>query len=246
MLVLVAGFGYYFAGKTLQPIETIYKRQKKFIADAAHELRTPLTVMRTGAETILSGNSTKEDYCKLTKDSLEEVAALSLMVDDMLFLAQNDDWKQPALIRADLRELVHKQIVLMKSTALKKKIIFKEELEDGFIHGNKLYLKRLLANLLQNAIIYNKRDGIVHVSLRNEKKELVLTVLDTGIGISGEDLPYIFDRFYKVDQARMKDLSGAGLGLSLVWQIAQLHSGQISIQSQVDKGTSVRISFPAS
>jgi len=248
LVILVAiGLSYYLAGKTLKPIEKVLKRQKKFIADAAHELRTPLTVMKTGAETILEGNNSNDDYRKLIKDSLEEINFLSSMVDDLLFLAGNDDLKKIEFEKLDFGKLVRQQINLMETYAKKKKVSILENIKDElFINGNKAYIKRLVTNLLKNAIDYNNPNGKVDVFINKNRQFIVLKITDTGIGIPEKDLPNIFDRFYKVDQARTKQSSSAGLGLSIVKEIAELHRGKISIISQLSKGTTVTILFPLS
>ncbi|HUC20388.1 MAG TPA: HAMP domain-containing sensor histidine kinase [Candidatus Polarisedimenticolaceae bacterium] len=244
MIVVVAGFGYYLAGRTLRPIEVMYGRQRKFIADAAHELRTPLTVMKTGAESVLAGPTLAEDYKKLIHESLEEVDYMSATVDDLLFLARNDQPKKPEFTKVDLQKVVQQQVELMRAYADRKDVRMEYDGEDGvYIFGNLPHLKRLLANLLQNAIDYNRPKGIVTVRLDNIKQGVRLAVEDTGIGIAGDDLVRIFDRFYKADQAR-KHQSGAGLGLAIVQEIVTAHGGQIEVHSQPGKGTSVAVTFP--
>ncbi len=244
VIVLIIIFSYYLSGKTLKPIEISYKRQKKFVADTAHELRTPLAVMKTGTEATLSGNNGKEEYKKLAQDSLEEINFLSSVVDDLLFLAHSDSFKKIKFSKFNFSKLIYRQIELMKSYAIKKNITLYKNIHGEFqIDGNKDYLKRLLANLIKNAIDYNKPYGKVIVSLQNKKQQIELKITDTGIGISKDDLEYIFDRFYKVDSARVKQSSGAGLGLSIVKEIVDLHNGKIDIKSELNKGTEIYIFF---
>jgi two-component system phosphate regulon sensor histidine kinase PhoR len=203
--------------------------------------------MKTGAETILEGNSSKEDYQKLAKDSLEEINFLSSMVDDLLFLAGNDDLKKVEFEKLDLGKLVRQQINLMETFAKKKGVSMLEEIKgEFFISGNKTHIKRLVTNLLKNAIDYNNPNGNVNVFINKNKQFIELKIVDTGIGIAQKDLPNIFDRFYKVDQARTKHSGGAGLGLSIVKEITELHRAKISIISQLSKGTAVTILFPIS
>ncbi len=245
IVVLIAGLSYYLAGKTLKPIEAAYWRQKKFVADAAHELRTPLAVMKTGAEMVLASDEDKEGYKKLTLDSLEEINYLSVMVDDLLFLARSDNSLKVEFVKINFSQLVRKQIKFMISYAKKKGIMLKSEISDElYIKGNESYLKRLLTNLIKNAIDYNKPDGEVIISLNKNKNSIELKIVDTGIGISNNDLKYIFDRFYKVDQSHTKQSGGAGLGLSIVQEIVKLHEGSIQISSQLNKGTKILIFFP--
>jgi len=244
VVILIAGLGYYLAGKTLKPIEISYRRQKKFVADTTHELRTPLAVMKTGAEAILSGDNGKEEYKKLTQDSLEEINHLSIMVNDLLFLARSDDLQKVEFSENNFSRLIFKQIELMRAYAEKKNITIKDKIsKELYISGNKLYLKRLLTNLIKNAIDYNKPQGEVVISLQKNKNQIELRITDTGIGIKEDDLKHIFDRFYKADQARVKQSSGAGLGLSIVQEIVKLHQGKIDIKSKFDIGTEVIVVF---
>lgn len=244
-VILVAVLSYGLAGRALRPIEASYKRQRKFVADAAHELRTPLAVMKTGAETVLGSDGGIQDYRKLTNDSLEELDHLSSMVDDLLFLARGDDLRKVEFTRLDLGKLAHRQVELMKPHADKKGTALKEASRGEFyVTGNEAYLKRLLANLIQNAIDYNKPGGEVVVSLQKNKQQVELKIADTGVGISQEDLKHVFDRFYKADQARAGESSGAGLGLSIVEEIVKLHKARIKIGSKLNEGTVVEVAFP--
>ncbi len=245
IIILIIILSYYLSVKTLEPIEITYKKQKKFVADAAHELKTPLTVMKTGAQVTLNGDNGKKEYKKLTQDLLGEINFLSFIVDDLLFLARSDSSKKVKFSKFDFGKLVHKQIELMKPYAKQKNITLDDNVKGKFqIDGNKTYLKRLLVNLIKNAIDYNKPKGRVIVSLQNKKQQIELRITDTGIGISKKDLEHIFDRFYKVDQARSRQSSGAGLGLSIIKEIVNFHHGKIKIESQIGKGTSISILFP--
>jgi len=245
IILFIAGFSYYLAGKTLKPLESVYARQKKFIADAAHELRTPLAVMKTGSEAVLSGDNSKQEYKKIIQDSLEEIDYLSAMVDDLLFLARSDNLVKTEFSKFNFSRLLHRQVELMASYADKKNITIKNKIEDElYINGNKAYLKRLLANLIKNAIDYNKPRGEVAVSLRKSKGSVELKISDTGIGISENDLKHIFSRFYKADQAHSKQSGGAGLGLSIAEEIVKLHQGAVNISSRQGEGTEVAISLP--
>lgn len=245
MIILSIAFGYYFAGKTLKPIEISYKKQKTFIADAAHELRTPLTVMKTGAETILSGESDKQKYRKLIQDSLGEIDFLSGLVDDLLFLSRNDAIKNVVFEKLDLGKLAQQQIKIMGTYAKSKHIVLAAEIQKEVItDGDKNQLRRLLANLIKNAIDYNKPLGMVVLTVKQTRELCIIKVADTGNGIANEDLPYVFDRFYKADSSRSKSGNSTGLGLPIVQEIVKQHRGTIRIDSEFDKSTIVTITFP--
>jgi len=246
IVILVGGISYYLAGKTLKPIESAYAKQKKFLADSAHELRTPLAVMKTGAEAVLGDEaSKKEEYKKLAEDFLEELNFLTDMVNDLLFLVREDNLHTLEYTKTDLGVLVHKQIGLIVPYAKARQVRLEKNIKGNiFIKGNRGHLRRLVANLIKNAIDYNYAGGKVFISLQQEKKEAILKVVDTGIGISQEGIMHVFDRFYKADQARVGENSGAGLGLSIVKEIVNNHKGKIKVNSEINKGTEIIISLP--
>lgn len=244
MLVAIVS-SYYLAKKTLEPIERAQIRQNKFVADSAHELRTPLTVMKTGVELVLSAERNKEDYKKLAEDLLEEINFLSETTNDMLFLAGSDDNKGITLEPVALDKLAQKQIEILRPYAEKKKVTLEKKIEDNLIiKGNKGHLKRLIVNLLKNAIDYNIPNGHVTLLLQKKDSQVFLHISDSGIGISDTDKQHIFDRFYKADQARTQKTSGAGLGLSIVKEIVESHGGSITIESKLGQGTEILVLLP--
>jgi len=244
-VALTMGAGYYLAGRTLEPLRAAYIRQKNFVADSAHELRTPLAVMKTGAESILESDASTGEYKKLVSEYLDEVNYLSKIVNDLLFLARTDSLKSAKFEKIDLAALARKQINLMRPYAESKGIHL--EYDSGsaaHFEGNSIYLKKLVANLVKNAIDYNKAGGTVRVSVEENKQGVVLEVADTGLGMTKEELRNIFDRFYKADQSRAKNSSGAGLGLSIVREIVEAHHGKITVSSVVGKGSRFTALFP--
>ena len=171
---------------------------------------------------------------------------MSSMVNDLLFLAQSDGFKKKEFSRLDLGKITQNQVDSMKAYAEHKKIILKSDTgKEFFIKGNRSDLKRLLTNLMKNAIDYNKLGGSVNISLEKNKSQVILKIIDTGVGISKDNLSHIFDRFFKVDQAHMRESSGAGLGLAIIKEIVSEHNGKIEIQSQVGQGTQFLIYFPS-
>jgi len=169
------------------------------------------------------------------------------MVNDLLFLTREDNLHSLEYIKTELRALVHKQIDLMVPYAKARQVTLEKNIikESIFVKGNAGYLKRLVVNLIKNAIDYNYVKGKVLVSLQHEKKEAILKVVDTGMGISQEDIKHIFDRFYKIDQAGVEQNSGAGLGLSIVKEIVIAHKGKIKVNSEINQGAEIIISLPA-
>ncbi len=245
IVLIFAGLGYYLAGKTLFPIEMAYKKQRKFVSDAAHELRTPLAVLKTGIQASRESENVQE-YKKILDDSVEEVNHLSRMVNDLLFLAQSDEGQDVFFEKVDLGRLLSKQIDFMLAYAVKNNIKLKKDFAgEFFVRGNRSQLKRLFSNLIKNAIDYNKSAGEVFVSIDKNNDGIRVSIIDTGIGISDKDLEHILERFYKADEARVRASSGAGLGLSLVKEIVDLHKGKMKIKSALEKGTEATILFPA-
>ena len=239
IIMVTVGLSYWVAGKTLRPIELAYDKQKKFVADAAHELRTPLAVMKTGAETALAGKAGKQELEKLTHESLDEINFLSETVNELLFLANSDTGQKEPFTKLNFGELLHRQVGLMCPYGKQKQTRLIEDIEqNAYISANKGQLKRLVTNIIQNAVEYSPAESSIKVSLVKIDHQAKLVITDNGIGISEQDLEQIFDRFYKADRART-DFGGAGLGLSIVQEIVELHKGKIVIKSKVGEGTIV-------
>ena len=248
IVVLTGGMSYYVAGKTLRPVADAYAAQKKFVADAAHELRTPLTVLRTGAETVLNEGGSKEEYEKYIRDSLEESECLTGLVNDLLFLARGKDLRKAEQVKLDFGLIARQQAEFMRPYARMKKVrisYVNGENANCFVKGNPDQLKRLLNNLIKNAIDYNREEGAVDISLNGDSKQMVLRVANTGGGIDSAEIPNIYERFYKSDAARARATGGSGLGLSIVREIVEAHKGKIDIKSKPEVGTEVFVSFPA-
>ena len=246
IVLIISGLGYFLAGKTLQPIRKSLEDQKRFVSDSAHELRTPLSVMKTGIETVTTEKKqTLGEYKHLTKDLFEEVNKLIDMSDDLLFLARSDAGKlENRLARIDISLICSKQIEFIIPYAGIKGISIEEDIKEPcYIKGNANQIKRLIVNLLKNAIDYNRKEGKVSVSLKENKGSIILCVSDTGIGITPDNLKHVFERFYKIDKSRSIYEGGSGLGLSIVKEIVDFYKGTINITSETDKGTEVVVRF---
>ena len=246
IILIISGLAYFLAGKTLQPIKKSLDEQKRFISESAHELRTPLSIMKTGIETsAIEKNQTLKDYKDLNEDLLEEVDKLINMSNDLLFLARSDSAKPEKIQnKINLSSICSNQIKSIQIYANNKGVSLNEDIKKALhIMGNANQINRLVANLLKNAIDYNKKNGEVLLSLKKIKHTIVLTIKDTGIGITLNEQKHIFERFYKVDKARSIYEEGSGLGLSIVKEILDFHKGTIKINSELGKGTEVIVSF---
>ena len=202
--------------------------------------------MKTGIETMaIEKNQILKDYKDLNEDLLEEVDKLINMSNDLLFLARSDSAKpEKSQNKINLSSICSNQIKSIKIYANNKGISLNEDIKKAlYIMGNANQINRLVANLLKNAIDYNKKNGEVLLSLKKIKHTIVLTIKDTGIGITLNEQKHIFERFYKVDKARSIYEEGSGLGLSIVKEILDFHKGTIKINSELGKGTEVIVSF---
>jgi two-component system sensor histidine kinase CiaH len=246
VIIVSAVLGYYLAGKTLAPIQESLEKQKRFVADSAHELRTPLTIMKTGIEaTTGSKKQTLADYKELNDDLLEEINKLINLSNNLLFLANNDTKKQAVNFgKVDLSAICLNQVKFIEKYATDKGIKIISDIKSKyFVEGDNEKLNRMVANLLKNSIDYNIKSGKVFLSVERINSSTILKITDTGIGINQDDLSHIFERFYKADKSRNIPESGAGLGLSIVKQIADLHKAPINIKSEVGKGTTITLTF---
>ncbi len=243
ILLLTVLLGYFLAGKTLKPIEEMIEEQNRFISDASHELRTPLTSLKIGLELGLKNKDVNKETKDLLKESLDEVNHLQRLTDSLLTLSQykNTNYSEEVF----LQEVISKAISRVKNLAYKKKIKIKNQVSNDYLLvGNKESLVDLLTIVLDNAIKYSSNNKTVLIYLEEKNRLINLYIKDQGIGIDKKDLPFIFNRFYRADKARLKEKKdGFGLGLSIAKKIIEDHQGKISVESKINKGTTVILSF---
>jgi signal transduction histidine kinase len=230
----------------LSRLEVAFESQKQFIQDASHELRTPIAIAQTNIEvTEMAKKVTASDHkrlMKVLKQSLERMTQLS---DQLLLLAdasqERANWKV-----VDMKSIINEVAAEVSAKMTVAGIIF--ELEPAFdemlVRGDSLRLKQAIFNLVDNAIKYNQPGGTVKISTRAEESRLVIQVQDNGVGISPDDQPHIFDRFYRVDKSRTRSQGGSGLGLAIVKKIVEDHEGTISVESVLGKGSAFQLILP--
>ena len=229
-------------------LENSFAQMRQFSSDASHELRTPLTVLKGQNELILSKQRKPEEYQEVISSNLEEINYMSKVLEDLFVLSKSDenqvnlDYK-PVDLRALVEEVCKHAEILAEEKNIKIIIAFLEPIE---IKGDEVRLRQMVWNVLQNGIKYTQQGGELKISLQNESDFALLTIQDTGIGIPEEDLPLIFNRFYRVDKARTRDEGGSGLGLSICRQIAEAHKGKIEVESKLGVGTRFKIRLPVS
>jgi len=238
--------GYFLAGRTLRPIETMLEEQKRFIADASHELRTPLTALKTEIEVGLRDKNLDTELAKeLLHSNLEEVDKLKLLSDDLLSLSSYQRENNREFSNVALGEVFDEAFGIVKALAREKEVEVRHALDDITIEANRQSLVKLFVILLDNAIKYSPEQRIVDVGATVRKNQAVIKVRDEGIGIRAGDLPYIFKRFYRADVSRNKgEVSGYGLGLSIAKSIIDIHDGAVDVMSEPDKGTTFTITLP--
>jgi len=248
-LGLVGIGGLWLTEYSLKPVEQSFLRLKQFTADASHELRTPLTVIKTSVEVIMNHPERvhPKDAKKLAAIA-SATAQMNRLVEDLLFLARTDTSVPTARrewTRVALDEVLKDLIDFLEPSAQAKDIkLVSKGIVPMTLVGDAMQLARLFSNLLRNAVIYTPAGGAVTLSVTRTNSITMITVEDTGIGISKEQLPYIFNRFYRVDKSRARRQGGLGLGLAIAQSIAQLHRGKITIQSQVGVGSCFRVHLP--
>jgi len=229
----------------LERLDEAFEAQRRFTSDASHELRSPLTALRGELELALRREREPEEYRRVLESSLEEAERLSALAEDLLTLARSDAGViEPRLRRVEATETIRRIVERHRTRADEKSIRLEADVEAGMSGVcDPDLLDRLLSNLLENALKFTTPGGRVEVSARGEGEDLVLEVADTGPGIREEDLPRIFDRFYRADAARTST-EGTGLGLSIVRTTAAAHGGEVTARNRPEGGAVFRVRLP--
>jgi two-component system phosphate regulon sensor histidine kinase PhoR len=226
------------------------KVRRDFVANVSHELRTPLSIVRGYIETLLDNPKTSDkELSRILRVMERHSKRLGLLVDDLLTLARLES-RNTTLQFSDvqLAELFESVIRDWGKQLANKRLKVAVDLspEAQTIRADETRLHEVLYNLLDNAVKYSREAGEIHLQAAQHDHEIVLSVTDNGIGISKDDLPRIFERFYRADKARSRELGGTGLGLAIVKHIAQLHGGRVEAESELGRGTTIRVVLPNS
>lgn len=231
----------------LERLETSFTEQQRFVADASHELRTPLAILRGETDVALERERRPEEYRHSLLLIKEEAERLSRIVEDLFMLA-----RRPVDARAVVKEQVDFSAMLSDCVraaqvlAYPKNLSLQMNAEPSItLAGDDDLLKRMVLNLLDNAVKYTPEGGAISLEATAENGNVRMVVRDNGIGIPAEDQPYVFDRFYRVDKARSRSLGGAGLGLSIVHWIVTVHGGEVSLHSGPGGGSMFVVELPA-
>jgi heavy metal sensor kinase len=230
---------------TFARLETAFAQQQQFTADAAHELRTPVSVILTQTQTALSRERAITEYRETVEACQRSAQRMRQLIESLLELARLDAGQEVMKrLRFNLAGMVGECVEQLKPVANQRNVKLLTELTPAEMTGDGERLALVITNLLVNAIQYNRPDGEVHVKLEVQTGLTVLTIRDTGPGISAEDLPHVFERFYRGDKSRTVSNGNAGLGLAISKAIVEAHGGTISVSSQTGVGTTFAVQLP--
>jgi heavy metal sensor kinase len=232
----------------LARLESSFQEQQRFIADASHELRTPLAVLRGETEVALGKTRRVEEYQQSLSLIQDEAERLSRIVEDLFILARQPINTRAVLNqeRVSLNDAVRDCARAAQVLALRKGVRLKLENDSPSIalQGDEELIKRMILNLLDNAVKYTPAGGEISLALGRQNGHAEIVVRDTGIGIPERDQPRVFDRFFRVDKARARAMGGAGLGLSIAQWIVEVHGGEISVASAPGHGSTFTVVLP--
>lgn len=250
--ILILGTGWWLTKRSLRPIKKSVRQLQQFTADASHELRSPLAAIRTAAEVMQSHPERvhASDVAKLAA-IVSATQQMGQLVEDLLLLARIDlnpleltsTW-----IAIPMDEILEDLLELLEPVAIAKEILLEASMPwsgEFLVKGDGGNLRRLLLNLIDNAIKYTPRNGKVRVSLFKNDGVIIIKIEDTGIGIAPKQISKVFDRFWRADQARSHSEEGSGLGLAIAQAIAHTHKGEICVRSQVKIGSCFTLLLPA-
>jgi len=230
---------------TFDRLEAAFMQQARFTADASHELRTPLAVILSHTELALSRDRSLDEYKKTIETCLSASSRMKSLVESLLLLSHADVGElalQPKIM--DLADVVRENVQLLTTLAGKRSITLATQLQSATFVGDPARIAQVTVNLISNAIRYNRDGGSISVATEVILGDAVLTVADTGQGISVEDQKHVFDRFFRADKARSREAGGSGLGLAIVKSIVEAHDGNIEVQSELGVGSTFIVRFP--
>jgi heavy metal sensor kinase len=231
----------------LARLECAFNRITQFTADASHELRTPVAMIRTTAEHTLQRERTVPEYQQLVGQILIESETTTDLISKLLALARADGRPEESVREPiDLREIVAESAASFRVVAQRSHLQLDVYLshEPLIVQGDRNEIRKLVLTILDNAMKYTPAGGLVDVQLQNGDNNVLLTIKDSGPGISEEDLPHIFERFYRADRSRSRDTGGVGLGLSIAKSIADAHGAKIMVSSVDGRGSTFAVLFP--
>jgi two-component system phosphate regulon sensor histidine kinase PhoR len=246
-IAMVAGNGAIVIFHDITELERLEQVRKDFVANVSHELRTPLAGIIGYAETLLEGaledTQNRAQFVEIIRANAVRLGSISA---DLLVLSELESGEAGDQEIIGVKTVVESALLTVESEARDRRVkLERNAVEDLHVAGSRLRLEQAVLNLLANAIKFNRSGGEVRVSVRREPSGMVaVSIADTGVGIPHADLPRIFERFYRVDKARSREVGGTGLGLSIVKHVVERMRGTVGVESQLGKGTTFTIRIP--
>ena len=236
----------FFSKWALKPVREAWDSQRQFVADASHELKTPLTVVLANSSILLKHpEESIASQSQWVESTQVEAERMQQLVNEMLQLAQVEERAALEPSPLDFSDLVDGEVLQFESVAFEEGLAFDSNLEEGLVvNGDEARLRKMVSTLIDNALKYAGENGSVHVVLSRTGKHVVLAINNSGTTISAEDLPHIFDRFYRTDKARTSGAGGFGLGLAIAREVARSHGGDITCTSSDKEGTTFAAALP--
>jgi len=222
--------------------------RRRFVADASHELKTPLATIRLLSDSILQSDDIEpETVQEFIGDIGMEAERLSRTTGKLMTLTRLDSQIDDELTVVDMKEAVIATVRMLKPLAASSNVLLRTHLSDGCtIRATEDSLHHIIFNIIENAIKYNQPESSVYVRLEETDDLVILSVKDRGVGVPDEDLPYIFDRFYRVDKARSRDAGGSGLGLAIVKDTVRDLGGKVTAEKRISGGMTFKVEFKKS
>lgn len=236
----------YLANWAVKPIKKSWEQQRQFVADASHELKTPLTVILANTDIVLSHKEdTIYNQVKWINYIKAEGERMTTLVNDLLFLAKSDANRNDLVLsKVNFSDIIWNCVLPFESVAFEEeKLIDSKITSDLYINGDNNRLRQLVCIIIDNAIKYSKERGTIKVTLTKIQDKAVLSINNEGEPISKEKIPYIFGRFYRIDESRARKKDGYGLGLAIGKTIADSHNGKITVKSSKAEGTTFSVAF---
>lgn len=249
LMALIIAFliGLFSANRSIKPVEESYNKQKQFVADASHELKTPLTTINTNVDVLLSHeDSLVRDERKWLDYIKTETERMTKLTNDLLYLARLDHNENAVMLsRVSFSEAAESVILLMEAVIFEKNVNMTYDIApELYVNGSAEQLKQIVMILVDNAVKYTPAKGDINVTLKKEESNAVLTVRNSGEGISEEALEHVFERFYREDKSRARKSGGYGLGLAIAHAIVTSYKGTIKVKSEKNKFTEFKVKLP--
>ncbi|AEE15078.1 integral membrane sensor signal transduction histidine kinase [Thermodesulfobium narugense DSM 14796] len=226
--------------RTFKKLDNAFTKQKQFVSDVSHELKTPLSVIMMETEISLRKQRSIQEYINTIKQIKERAQHMKSIINTLFKLIKIENTQLLEKRILDIQEIIHKSVTLLKDQIEKKRLICNIQGNTFLIDADETLIMEVFLNLIDNAIKYNREGGTIDIFIHPEKR---VEIVDSGIGIPKESLERVFDKFYRADPSRSKEIEGLGLGLSLVKEILDLHNARIEIESTPDVGTKILLSF---